>query len=107
MLHRGAARAWDPPILTATATDGIGIDAVWDAIDRHRTWLADSGGLQAKRHARIVQEVGSLAAARFKVSVADALANDGDLTQQLWDRRIDPYVAASELLRRVPREEPG
>ncbi len=107
MLHLGAARAWDPPILVTTATDASGIDAVWDAIERHRTWLVDSGGLEAKRHARIVQEIGSLAAARFKVSVADALANDGDLTQQLRDRRIDPYVAASELLRRVTREEPG
>jgi LAO/AO transport system kinase len=107
MLHQGAARAWDPPILTTTATDASGIEAVWDAIEWHRTWLADSGGLEAKRHARIVQEVGSLAAARFKVSVADALANDGDLTQQLRDRRIDPYVAASELWRRVPREELG
>ena len=103
MLHLGAARDWDPPIVTATATEGDGIEGLWAAIERHQEWLIDSDGLTAKRQARIVQEVGSLAAERFKVSVADALANDGDLTARLRDRRIDPYVAATELLRRVPR----
>jgi len=103
MLHLGAARDWDPPIVTATATEGDGIEGLWAAIERHQEWLIDSDGLAAKRQARIVQEVGSLAAERFKVSVADALANDGDLTARLRDRRIDPYVAATELLRRVPR----
>jgi LAO/AO transport system kinase len=107
MLHLGAARAWDPPILTTTATEGEGIDGLWAAIERHRTWLADSGGLDVKRHARIVQEVGALAAERFKLSVTDALSHDGDLVAQLKDRRIDPYVAANELLRRVPRAEPN
>ena len=103
MLHLGAARDWDPPIVTATATEGDGIEGLWAAIERHQEWLIDSDGLTAKRQARIVQEVGSLAAERFKVSVADVLANDGDLTARLRDRRIDPYVAATELLRRVPR----
>ena len=105
MLHLGAARDWDPPIVTATATEGDGIEGLWAAIERHQEWLIDSDGLTAKRQARIVQEVGSLAAERFKVSVADALANDGDLTARLRDRRIDPYVAATELLRRVPRDD--
>jgi LAO/AO transport system kinase len=105
MLHLGATRDWDPPIVTTTATEGDGIEALWTAIERHRAWLVESDGLDVKRQARIVQEVGSLAAERFKVSVADALANDGDLTTRLRDRRIDPYVAAAELLRRVPRED--
>jgi len=105
MLHLGAAHDWDPPIVTTTATEGDGIERLWAAIERHQEWLLDSDGLDAKRQARIVQEVGSLAAERFKVSVADALANDGDLTARLRDRRIDPYVAATELLRRVPRDD--
>jgi hypothetical protein len=49
-----------------------------------------------------VQEVGALAAERFKLAATDALTADGELIQGLRDRRVDPYVAAAELLRRVP-----
>jgi LAO/AO transport system kinase len=107
MLHQGAARAWNPPVLLTTATEADGIEALWDAIERHRAWLAGSGALHDKREARIVREVGSLAAARVNLSITDALARDGELVAQLRDRRIDPYVAATELLRRVPPEERG
>ncbi|MDP9184753.1 MAG: methylmalonyl Co-A mutase-associated GTPase MeaB [Actinomycetota bacterium] len=107
MLHQGAARTWNPPVLLTTATEADGIEALWDAIEQHRTWLAGSGALHDKREARIVREVGSLAAARVNLSITDALAADGELVAQLRDRRIDPYVAATELLRRVPPEERG
>ena len=104
MLHQGAARPWDPPIVTTTATEGEGIEALWEAIERHRTWLTDSGAADAKRRTRIVQEVSSLAAERFKVSIAETLAHDRELADGLRDRTIDPYVAATELLRRAALE---
>jgi LAO/AO transport system kinase len=107
MLHQGAARAWNPPVLLTTATEADGIEALWDAIEQHRAWLAESGALHDKREARIVREVGSLAAAHVNLSIMDALAADGELVERLRDRRIDPYVAATELLRRVPPEERG
>jgi LAO/AO transport system kinase len=107
MLHQGAARAWNPPVLLTTATEADGIEALWNAIEQHRAWLAESGTLHDKREARIVREVGSLAAARVNLSITDALAADGELVERLRDRRIDPYVAATELLRRVPPEERG
>jgi GTPase len=103
MLHHGAARSWDPPIVTTTATEGAGIDELFAAIARHRGWLDGSGGLAAKREARIVQEVGSLAAERFRRSVTEALTANEDLVARLRDRRVDPYVAAAEVVRRVPR----
>jgi GTPase len=100
MLHQGAARPWDPPIVTTTAVDGDGIDDLWNAIERHRDFCATSGALEDKRRRRAVQEVGSLAAERFKVSIQSRLTNDGDLAERLANRRIDPYAAASELLPR-------
>jgi len=56
MLHQGAARPWDPPIVTTTAVDGEGIDRLWDAIERHREYGVASGALEAKRRRRAVQE---------------------------------------------------
>jgi LAO/AO transport system kinase len=101
MLHQGAARAWDPPIVTTTASEGDGLAELWSAIERHRAFLEDSGALEEKRRARALQEVTSLAAERFKASIQSWLAADGDLAARVRDRDIDPYVAASELLRRA------
>jgi LAO/AO transport system kinase len=101
MLHQGAAREWDPPIVTTNAVDGDGIVGLQDAIERHRAFGIASGALEAKRRRRAVQEVTSLAAERFKVSVESWLADDGDLAERLQARTVDPYLAASELLRRA------
>jgi LAO/AO transport system kinase len=97
MLHLGAARAWDPPILRTSALQHEGVAELQAAIAEHRTFLNDSGTLLAKRRARLLREVESLAAARFRVKVAAALATDGTLAEELVSRRVDPYRAAAML----------
>ncbi|HUL84757.1 MAG TPA: methylmalonyl Co-A mutase-associated GTPase MeaB, partial [Actinomycetota bacterium] len=52
MLHLGAARAWDPPVLAVSASDGDGMEALWAAIRRHAVWADASGARDAKRRAR-------------------------------------------------------
>jgi len=99
MLHLGEARAWDPPIVPTTATAGEGVGEVWQAVDHHRSWSRGSGQWEAKRRARLLREVGSLAAERFRIAAAGALAADAPLADELTGRRIDPYAAARRLLR--------
>ncbi len=101
MLHLGAARDWDPPVLTTTATERRGVEELWDAIEAHRSWIASSGALEAKRGARLRAEVESLAAERFKVAAAARLEADASLVEDLAARRTDPYRAADLLARRV------
>ncbi len=101
MLHLGAARDWDPPVLTATASKGEGIDEVWVAVRTHRDQAEASGALGAKRRARLLREAESLAAERFRIRAAEALEADPALGDDLAERRIDPYRAAQELLRRA------
>src|SRR6266513_564207 len=36
MLHRGAARDWEPPVLATSAQQREGIDELWAAIGEHR-----------------------------------------------------------------------
>ena len=105
MLHLGAARPWDPPIVSTSATEDEGIDDVAGAIAEHRVWSEASGARAAKRDARVVAEVGSLVGERFKLATAGALEHDGDLARRLRERVIDPYAAASDLLRRLGAEE--
>ncbi len=98
MLHLGAARPWEPPILTTVATTGEGVGELAGAAQAHRAWLEDSGTLEAKRRARLLAEVENLAAERFKVAAAGRL-EAGVLGEELSARRLDPYRAAAMLVR--------
>lgn len=105
MLHLGSAREWDPPIVTATATEGEGLDGLWEAVEAHRAWLTGSGALDAKRRARLRREVESLASARFRTRAAAALERDEALLEDLERRRMDPYGVASILVRRAAADD--
>jgi LAO/AO transport system kinase len=103
MLHLGAPRDWDPPVLLASSSKGEGIEEVWAAAREHRERAAASGALAAKRRARLLREAESLAAERFRIRAAGVLEADPALGEALAERRIDPYGAAEELLRRAAR----
>jgi LAO/AO transport system kinase len=81
MLHLGAARAWDPPVLAVSASEGDGVDLLWAEIRRHADWAAASGG-----------------GAGARPPPAAALEADGGLAEDLTARRVDPYAAASALV---------
>ena len=40
---------WEPPVLTCSAQTGDGIDAVWDAVERYRTYTQDTGAFEEQR----------------------------------------------------------
>ena len=101
MLHLGAARSWDPPVLATTASDGAGIDELWADIERHHAWLMSTGALAVDREAAVVHEVRALAAERLASSVEAQLADDAELRARLRDHQLDPYAAVDELLRRL------
>jgi len=96
-LHLGAARPWDPPVLATSAGKHEGVDDLRTAIVEHRAHLESSGQLRSKRRARLLREVESLAAARFRLRASAALEADGALADELEARRIDPYRAAAML----------
>ena len=99
MLHLGAARAWEPPVLETAALAGEGIDELWATIEDHRAHVEASGALAAKRRGRLLREVESLAAERFRAVATSALQSDVALAGDLTTRRIDPYAAAAMLVR--------
>jgi LAO/AO transport system kinase len=101
MLHLGSKREHDPPVLSTAATLGEGIDEVWRAIEEHGAWAESSGARDARRRARLLSEVESLAAERFRLAVAAALEADPRLAADLAERRVDPYGAAAALARRA------
>jgi LAO/AO transport system kinase len=101
MLHLGAARDWDPPVISTTATEREGVIELWSALDEHRAHLVAGGGLDRRRRDRLVREVEILAAERFRALAAIAFAADESLAEDLVARRTDPYRAAAILAERA------
>ncbi|MBK5229200.1 MAG: methylmalonyl Co-A mutase-associated GTPase MeaB [Actinobacteria bacterium] len=88
-----------PEIVETVATKGEGIDALWDAIEAHRSYQNEAGLLEARRRRRIARELREIVAARFRTRVetetADLLE---ELTGEVVARRMDPYAAAEKLI---------
>jgi LAO/AO transport system kinase len=101
MLHMGAARDPEPRVLRTTATERVGTAEVWDAIEEHRARLEATGAVEERQRARLLREVETLAAERFRARAAAALAIDAALAADLAGRRVDPYRAAALLTERA------
>jgi LAO/AO transport system kinase len=120
VLHPYGADEWRPPILKIVATNGTGVPALVDAIERFRQHTARSGGDAGSRGATPDLEVGSMAASRRRAraehrlrelvarAFMDRLERDvlnpgelGGMAARIAAREIDPYTAASTLLARA------
>ena len=43
---------WQPPVVSTVATTGAGVEALWQAVDDHRTSITADGELERRRRAR-------------------------------------------------------
>ena len=89
-----ATADWKPPIVTTVATAGEGIDELVRQLDRHWTWLADSGERDRRRLARARDEVAALAFG----AVRDRLRVPDELAARVADGSCSPHEAAEEVL---------
>ncbi|MGD9482690.1 methylmalonyl Co-A mutase-associated GTPase MeaB [Streptomyces sp. TRM70308] len=48
---------WTPPVLTCSATEGTGLDGVWERLEAHRELLSGTGALAARRAEQQVEWV--------------------------------------------------
>ncbi|HSU03594.1 MAG TPA: methylmalonyl Co-A mutase-associated GTPase MeaB [Nocardioides sp.] len=106
MLTMGERRegAWRPPVVKTVATSGEGVDELLGEIERHATWLAESGGLTQRRTVRARREVEAIAMAtlRERWGHAGGGADLDALAGRVVAGDLDPYGAADELLDRTP-----
>ena len=96
----GEDGGWRPPVVAAVATTGEGVDDLREALGRHQAHLAGDGRLEAKRAARLRDELSLIVTQRLRHKAA-ALLGDGDvdrLEQAVLDRHLDPWAAADEIL---------
>jgi LAO/AO transport system kinase len=103
MIRMGSVGEWTPPVVRASAQRSEGIDDLWEAMDRHRAHLDETGQLEHKRRGRLLREVEGLAGERLRGGVRDALARDRELADEVAARTTDPYRAADILIERLTR----
>jgi len=93
--------SWTPPVVPTVAETGQGIEALMEAVDRHRQWLRQSGEGESRRRARAANRLdGELRHAlteRFRREVSDG-RYEAALSAVL-ERRRTPAQAAEELIR--------
>src|SRR5246500_888135 len=91
---------WRPPVLTMSAIEGMGLQALWDTVLRHRDVLTDAGEFETKRRQQQVDWMWSM----VRESVLDRVLShpavkdiraeverqvrDGELTAALGAERI-------------------
>jgi LAO/AO transport system kinase len=101
-LALGPRQPWRPPIVMTSAAKEEGVEQVWQAIDSHRAFLQESGGLSTRRQERLKQEVVSLVAERAREDARQMLDGDSAIARRLRENRngkLNPYSLAQELLR--------
>jgi LAO/AO transport system kinase len=92
--------AWRPPIVKTVAARGEGLDEVVAEIEQHRTWLASSGELQARRLRRARDEVEAIAVTALREQWGDVHGRSelDELAAAVAAGDTDPYTAADRLL---------
>jgi LAO/AO transport system kinase len=100
MLSLAGPREWQPPIAETVATDGRGVDELWNAIVAHREHLVQSDELARRQVARVRAELRGIVLEQLQ-AIADA-ACDGPafdaIAARVAAREVDAYAAAAELL---------
>ncbi len=102
-LKLGPRKDWQPPIIKTVAVNGTGIADLAAAIDRHLDHLRRSAGLAQRERERVRYQILDMVEHRLLNRLLKTVgrAEVDRLVDDVASRRLDPYSAVDELLRRV------
>jgi LAO/AO transport system kinase len=91
-----------PEIVTTRGDTGEGVEDLKRAIEDHRRYLAENGGLEGRRRASLKELVVAWARGRLEGELRGRLSReDAALMEKVYGRELDPISAAEELLGEV------
>jgi LAO/AO transport system kinase len=96
-----------PAILLTEALRGEGVPELWDALEERRAELDERGELEARRERNLSGEVESLAVARVRRLVREAMRDDVTvraLVEGVQRREVDPVTAVAAVVDAVTGE---
>lgn len=100
---------WEIPVLQTVAETGKGVDALMDALDRHRAWLQDSGERRRRQRSRLAQRVRDEVDRRLRRGAWIDQGGEAILAgalEALETGRTTPYDVAARIAGRLTEPEP-
>jgi LAO/AO transport system kinase len=92
--------AWIPPLISTVATEGAGIPELAEVIERHRSYLAQTGGWQNRERNRLQAELETKIRERLLERWREALPASiyQNTLDALLQRKISPQEAVAMLV---------
>jgi LAO/AO transport system kinase len=102
-VHLRPANGWRPPVLLTQASEDVGVDALVEAIGRHRDYLLEhrNAGREAERRTREFAEV---LISELEERAERSLGKSGEgenvrgMVERVREGQINPYSAARQLI---------
>ncbi|HEU5008136.1 MAG TPA: methylmalonyl Co-A mutase-associated GTPase MeaB [Jatrophihabitantaceae bacterium] len=97
---RGPQEAWQTPVITCSGLHNLNLDRVWKHVRRHRDWLAEHGGMQAKRQEQLVEWTRALVRDRLLARLEGPGVHDAVVAAEAAVRagELTPDQAATKIL---------
>ncbi|MCZ4123565.1 methylmalonyl Co-A mutase-associated GTPase MeaB [Streptomyces sp. H39-S7] len=92
---------WTPPVLTCSARENTGLDAVWERLEQHRKVLLTDGRLEAKRRDQQIDWTWSMVRDQLLARVRehpDVRSLAPDVERQVREGTLTATLAAERLL---------
>ncbi len=100
------SEGWDIPVLETNALDGTGVEALVEALGRHRAWLDSSGELDARRRDRARGRVRDVVEREMRRAAWSSMKLQAALDEgvdRIATGAATPYSVARELLAQLLR----
>jgi LAO/AO transport system kinase len=103
MAHERSDRqepVWRAPVVPTIGHSGEGVADLWAAVLAHREFGTSNGSLERRRRDRLNEELREIIARRLEQRAREISAGDRwqELTQQVLDREVAPWVAVDAML---------
>ncbi|MEX2684969.1 MAG: methylmalonyl Co-A mutase-associated GTPase MeaB [Candidatus Sigynarchaeota archaeon] len=105
-VRRQVRAGWRPPICKTNALTGYGVEALWAAVEKHRSHLIKSGEMARKNRNKFRQEIIDILREKFSLHVEEALdlARNDDLPillDEIAARKKDPYTVSDGIGKKI------
>ncbi len=99
MLDLNQNGRWRPPVLKTIATNGIGIQELWQEINHHIEYIKESGELEKRRRESVKKEIFDLIQEKWKEILSNSISNGflDEIVTKVVKRDEDPYTAVKKL----------
>jgi GTPase len=95
---------WRPPIIETVAARNEGAAELWEAIEKHRAHMIETGELERRQAKRASAEVREIITRTIEARALAVLrsAAGAALCARVTDGEIDPHAAAEAILKEMP-----